>query len=55
MRPVGSKFISGTANQGVLILTRADGTTAPCGVVIVRGVSLVDNADSTVDLIFDGS
>jgi hypothetical protein len=46
----------GTAEDtGRLVLTRDDGSTAFCGVVIVRGVSLTDNEDSTFDLVFDGS
>ena len=54
-RVKGAKFIFGSADTGQLVLTREDGSTAVCGVVIVRGVSLVDNADSTFDLVFDGS
>ena len=54
-RVTGSRFVSGQADTGRLVLTREDGSTAMCGVVIVRGVSLVDNTDSTFDLTFDGS
>lgn len=55
IRPRGPRFEFGTADTGRLVLTRDDGSTAVCGVVIVRGVSLVDNEDSTFDLVFDGS
>jgi hypothetical protein len=55
IRPRGWQFVGGQANTGRLILTREDGSTAVCGVVIVRGVSLVDNTDSTFNAIFDGS
>lgn len=55
IRPRGYKFESGTADTGRLVLTREDGSTVICGVVIMRGVSLVDNSDSTFDLVFDGS
>ncbi len=54
-RVTGSRFVSGQADTGRLVLTRNDGTTGVCGVVIARGVSLVDNTDSTFDLAFDGS
>jgi len=54
-RLVGAKFVSGVADTGRLVLTREDGSTAVCGVVLVRGVRLTDNADSTFDLTFDGS
>jgi hypothetical protein len=53
---LGFKFVDGTAETGRIVLERGDGSTAGLpGVVIVRGVSLVDNADSTFDLVFDGS
>ena len=56
IRPRGPRFELGTAEDtGRLVLTRDDGSTAFCGVVIVRGVSLTDNEDSTFDLVFDGS
>jgi hypothetical protein len=55
IRPRGPRFEFGTADTGRLVLTRDDGSTAVCGVVIVQGVSLVDNDDSTFDLVFDGS
>ena len=55
IRPRGPRFEFGTADTGRLVLTRDDGSTAVCGVVIVRGVSLTDNDDSTVNLNFDGS
>jgi hypothetical protein len=52
----GSKFVSATAETGRIILERSDGSTAELpGVVMVRGLSLVDNTDSTFDLVFDGS
>lgn len=54
-RPRGSKFVSGTADTGRLILTRQDNSTAVCGVVIIQGATLTDNNDSTFDLTFDGS
>lgn len=49
------KFVSGTAEDGRVVLRREDGSIAISGVVIVRGLSLVDNDDSTFDFIFDGS
>ena len=56
IRPRGPRFEFGHADTGRLVLTRDDGSTAVCGVVIVRGVSVVvDNEDSTSDLVFDGS
>lgn len=57
MRPrvSGAKFVGGQANTGRLVLLRDDGSTSRCGVVIVQGVSITDNEDSTVDLTFDGS
>lgn len=51
----GPRFVSGSADTGRLILLREDGSTARCGVVIVQGVILTDNEDSTYDLTFDGS
>jgi hypothetical protein len=54
-RVKGSKFVAGQADTGRLILTRDDGSTARCGVVIVQGATLTDNNDSTFDLSFDGS
>lgn len=54
-RPRGPRFESGTAATGRLVLTRDDKSTAVCGVVIVQNVTLVDNNDSTFDLVFDGS
>lgn len=54
-RVKGSKFVSGTAATGRLVLTRDDGSTAVCGVVIVQGATLTDNGDITYDLTFDGS
>jgi hypothetical protein len=55
IRPRGWQFVGGTADTGRLILTREDGSTAKCGVVIVQGVTLTDNDDSTFDIVFDGS
>jgi hypothetical protein len=49
------KFVSGSLETGMLVLTREDGSTSEADVVVVRGVSLVDNDDSTFDLVFDGS
>jgi hypothetical protein len=50
------KFVSGTAQTGRIVLERSNGSTAQIpDLVIVRDVSLVDNADSTFDLVFDGS
>jgi hypothetical protein len=52
----GYKFVAGTAETGRIVLRRADGSTAELpGLVIVRGVSLVDNNDSTFTVVFDGS
>lgn len=55
IRPRGWQFVGGTADTGRLVLTRDDGSTARCGVVIVQGATLTDNGDSTVDVTFDGS
>jgi hypothetical protein len=55
IRPRGWQFVGGQADTGRLVLTRDDGSTAVCGVVIVQGASLIDNADSTFDFNFDGS
>lgn len=49
------KFVSGSASTGRLILIREDKSQSVSDVVIVRGVSLTDNNDSTFDLVFDGS
>lgn len=54
-RVIGAKFVGGTADTGRLILLQEDGSQARCGVVIVKGVSLTDNEDSTFDMTFDGS
>ena len=54
IRPRGWQFVGGTATPR-LVLAREDASTAVCGVVIVQSASLVDNADSTFDLVFDGS
>jgi hypothetical protein len=54
-RVIGAKFVRGQADTGRLVLTREDGSTARCGVVIVQGATLTDNSDSTYDLSFDGS
>lgn len=51
----GARFVGGSADAGRLILLREDGSRVRCGVVIVQGVSLTDNEDSTFDLTFDGS
>jgi len=45
-RVLGAKFVSGTADTGRLILSREDGSTAVCAVILLRG-TLFDNADST--------
>ena len=50
---LGSRFVSGTVETGRVVLEREDGSTAGFGVVMVRGVSLTDNEDSTFDLTFD--
>lgn len=52
-RVVGAKFVGGQADSGRLFLTRDDGTTVRCGVILVQGVTLTDNDDSTFDLTFD--
>jgi hypothetical protein len=54
-RVKGSKFVAGQADTGRLVLIRDDLSTAVCGVVIVQGATLTDNADLTFDLTFDGS
>jgi hypothetical protein len=51
-RLVGVKFVSGVADTGRLVLSREDGSTAVCAVIVVRGVRLTDNSDSTFDLDF---
>jgi hypothetical protein len=51
----GAKFVSGEidASELTLRLTRSNGSSATLGVLLlVQGVSLVDNADSTFDLDF---
>lgn len=48
-----SKFVTGDLSTGQLILIRDNGKTAQCDVVIVTGVALTDNEDSTYDLTFD--
>lgn len=48
----GARFVGGNADTGRLILLREDGSEARCGAVIVQGVSLTDNEDSTFDLNF---
>ena len=53
---LGYKFVAGTAQTGRIVLERGDDSTAELlDVVIVRGLSLVDNGDLTFDLVFDGS
>lgn len=47
--PVPNRFISGDLSTGRLILTRQDGSTARCGVIICTG-TLTDNGDGTVDI-----
>lgn len=50
------KFVDGTAAVRRIVLERAAGSTAKLpGVVMVRGVALIDNEGSTFDLTFDGS
>ena len=51
----GSPFVGGRNDDGRLYLTRRDGSQARCAVVIIRGATLTDNGDSTVDVTFDGS
>lgn len=48
-----SKFVTGDLSTGQLILIRDNGTTAQCGVVIVTGVTLTDNEDSTYTISFE--
>lgn len=56
MTNLGFKFVDGTAADGRIVLERGDGSTAQLpGLVIVRGLTLTDNADLTFDLTFDGS
>lgn len=45
-----AKFVTGDLSTGQLILTRDDGTTAECGVLIVSGVTVTDNGDGTFDI-----
>ena len=54
-RIAGRRFVRGQADTGRLLLIRDDLSTAVCGVVIVQGATLTDNADLTFDLTFDGS
>lgn len=42
-----SKFITGDLSTGQLILTRDNGTTAVCGVLMMTGVTVTDNEDGT--------
>jgi hypothetical protein len=50
------KFVGGTAQTGRVVLERSNGSTAQIpDLVIVQGLSLLDNDDSTFDLVFDGS
>lgn len=51
-RVQGARFVGGSADTGRLRLLREDGSVVTCGVVIVQGVSLTDNEDSTYDLNF---
>jgi len=46
-----SKFTSGTMTDGRLLLIRDNGTTARCGVVIIRDATLTDNGDGTWDVV----
>lgn len=56
MTTLGFKFVDGTATTGRIVLQRGNGSTAELlNVVIVQGVTLTDNEDSTFDLTFDGS
>lgn len=48
----GARFVGGSADTGRLILAREDSSRVRCGVVIVQGVTLTDNEDSTYDLNF---
>lgn len=54
-RVQGVKFVGGQADSGRLVLSREDGSSAVCPVVIVDGLSLTDNGDSTFNFVFDGS
>jgi hypothetical protein len=54
-RVQGARFVRGQADTGRLLLIRDDLSIARLPVVIVQGATLTDNADSTFDLVFDGS
>lgn len=49
--PSVSRFVSGSLEDGQLVLTRDNGTTTRCRVVIHMG-TLTDNSDSTYTLTF---
>lgn len=53
----GSPFVSGSAEDGQIVLTRSNGSSEqlPPGLVIVSGVTLTQNNDPSFDLTFDGS
>lgn len=48
--PKPDRFVSGTLATGRLVLTRASGSRARCGVVIVHSAAFTDNGDSTLTL-----
>lgn len=48
-----ARFVSGQINNDGLVLTREDGSTGQCGLVIVQGVTFTDNEDSTYEVTFD--
>ena len=52
-RVKGSKFVAGQADTGRLVLTRDDGSTAVCGVVIIQGATLSGDSSIT-DINFSG-
>lgn len=53
MTTLGSKFVDGTAVTGRIVLERGNGSTAELpDLVIVQGLTLTDNGDSTYDLSF---
>lgn len=56
MTNLGSKFVDGTAATGRIVLERSNSSTAQLpGLVIVRGLTLTDNENSTFDVTFTGS
>jgi hypothetical protein len=51
----GAKFDSGSAATSRLFLTREDGSTEQCPVLIFRKLVPVDNTDSTFTVVFEGN